>query len=116
GVGVDLVDGVDRPAGDARLVEQLDPLGAGALDGIFLHVGIERVAVLRALRGGLIFRPLHQIGRLGGVAESRPYFRTGRGDVDVPVGGLEHAGRDAGRVIVAGLPGHLAADQPTRAL
>ena len=32
------------------------------------------------------------------------------------VGGLEYAGRDAGRMIVAGLPRHLAADQPARAL
>src|SRR5262245_65337881 len=76
----------------------------------------ERVAMLRALRRGLVFRPLHQIARLGGIAESGPYLRTGRGDVDMPVGGLEHAGRDAGRVIVAGLLGHLAADQPAGAL
>src|SRR5262245_65966079 len=115
-VGIDLVDGIDRPAGNARLVEQLDPLGPGGVYGYVHQVGVGPVALLRALRGGLVFRPLHQIARLGGIAESGPYLRTGRGDVDMPVGGLEYARWNAGRVIVAGLLGHLAADQPARAL
>src|SRR4030081_2254949 len=48
GVGERLVDRIDRSARDARLVEPVDPLGAAALDGVPVDLGIERVAVLRA--------------------------------------------------------------------
>src|SRR5581483_2259090 len=56
-IGVDLIDGIDRSAGNAGLVEQIDPFGAAAPDRVALDVGVERVAVLRARGGGLIFRP-----------------------------------------------------------
>src|SRR5262249_20116975 len=42
-IGVDLVDGVDRSARDAGLVEALDPVGAGALDRVLVDLGVERV-------------------------------------------------------------------------
>ena len=41
---------------------------------------------------------------------------AGGADVHVAVGGLEHAGRNAGRMVVAGLARHLAADRPARRL
>src|SRR5208337_5444856 len=115
-VRIDLVDGIDRTAGDACLVEQLYPLRAGALDGIALHVGIERVTVLGPIGRGLIFRPLAQLGGVRRLQEARPDLCPGRGDVDVTVRGLEYAGRNAGGVIVARLLWHLAADEPARAL
>src|SRR3954467_9990720 len=41
---------------------------------------------------------------------------AGRSDVDMPVAGAKNASRNAGRMIVAGLFGHLAGDQPARGL
>ena len=41
---------------------------------------------------------------------------AGGGDIDVAVLHLEHAGRDGGRMIVAGLLGHLVRLQPARGL
>src|SRR6185312_1618430 len=38
------------------------------------------------------------------------------GDIDIAVPGLEHAGRDAGRVVVAGLARHFLGDEPARRL
>src|SRR6516225_9585543 len=77
-IGIDLIDRVDRPAGNAGLVEQLDPFRAATLDRVALHVGVERVAMLRALGGGLIFRTLRQLLGAGGFAEARPDARSGR--------------------------------------
>src|SRR5207245_10076788 len=58
GVGEHLVDRMDRPARNARLVESIDPLGAGAAGQIGLQLGVESVAVLEARRGGGVLRPL----------------------------------------------------------
>src|SRR5260370_40336978 len=41
---------------------------------------------------------------------------AGGRDVDVAIAGLEHAGWNAGRVIVAGLRRHLFGDEPARRL
>jgi hypothetical protein len=116
GVGEHLVDGIDRPAGDTGLVEALDPVGAGALGGIHVDLGIEGVAVLGAVGGAGIFRPCDPFRRAQRLAEAFPDLLPRGGDVDVAVRGLEHAGRNAGGMIVAGLLGHLALDQPARRL
>ena len=49
-------------------------------------------------------------------AEALEHVLAGGGDVDVAVAGREHAGRDRGRMIVAGLLGDLALHQPARGL
>ena len=102
-VGEHLVDRIDRPARHAGLVQALDPLGAGSAGHVRVDLGIERVAIFRARRAGLIVRILQQRRRFGGLAESLPDFLSGGGNVDVAVLGLEHAGRNAGRMIIAGL-------------
>src|SRR4051812_2318197 len=115
-VGEHLVDRIDRPARHPRLVEPVDPLGAAALDRMPVDLGIERVAVLGAAGAGRVIGIGHHVGRLDGLAEAFPDLLPGRRDVDMAVGRLEHARRDAGRVIVAGLLGDLPADQVTRGL
>src|SRR5712672_2514606 len=115
-VGEHLVDRIDRSARHARLVEPVDPLGAAALDGVPVDLGIERVAVLRAAGAGRIVGIGDHVGRFDRLAEAFPDLLPGRRDVDMAVGGLEHSGRDAGRVIVARLLGDLALDQIARRL
>src|SRR5262249_36632451 len=51
-----------------------------------------------------------------GATEPLPQPFSGGGDVDVPVAGRKNAGRNGSRVVVAGLLGHLARDQPARRL
>src|SRR5262249_52765752 len=51
-----------------------------------------------------------------GAAEPPPGRRAGGGDVDVAVGRLEDARRDAGWMVVAGLAWHLLRVEPARAL
>src|SRR6185437_9706242 len=58
-----LVDGVDRTAGHAGLVQFLDPGVGRFLLGELVDLGIQRLAVLRAVRRGDIFRSLDEFGR-----------------------------------------------------
>src|SRR5215510_4974506 len=115
-IGIDLVDRIDRPAGNPGLVEALHPVGAGALHRMLVDLRVERVPVLRARGAGLVLLALHEVRRLQGRAEPLPDPPAGGGDIDMPVGGREDAGRNAGGMIVAGLLRHLAADEPARAL
>src|SRR5690606_3356429 len=111
-----LVDRVDGPAGHAGLVQQLDPLAARALTGDLR----DQLVQLLPVRGPLVLPGEagvgHQVLGTGGAAEALPEVLTGSGDVDLPVGGREQSGRDAGRMIVARLLGHLARHQPARRL
>ena len=66
--------------------------------------------------GGPVFGLVQQRLGVERVAEPLPHSLAARGDVDIAVAGLEHAGRDAGRMIVAGLLRHFAFDQPARGL
>ena len=115
-IGKHLIDRIDRPGGYAGFVEALDPFGAGCGGEVMVDFRAERIAVLRTRFRGLILGPLHERGGADGFAEPLPGLLARRGDVDVTVSGLEHAGRNAGRMIVAGLFGHFALDQITRAL
>src|SRR5262245_878644 len=81
-----------------------------------IDLDVERVAILRARRRVRVFRVLDQLGRAERGAKTLPDLLAGRGDVDVAIGGLEHAGRDRGRMIVAGLLRHFALHQPARRL
>ena len=58
-----LVDRVDRPARHAGLVEGVDPVGAGVLDGFLFHQRVDGIAVLRARRAGRVVRMLADIRR-----------------------------------------------------
>ena len=115
-VGEHLIDGIDRSAWHAGLVEALDPFGAGASGRINIDLGIERIAILGTRCGVLVFRLLQQRGRVRGFAEPLPDPLPGGGDVDVAVFSLEYAGRNAGRMIVAGLLRHLTAHEITGGL
>ncbi|MGY4334582.1 hypothetical protein ACVWWG_008999 [Bradyrhizobium sp. LB7.2] len=111
-----LVDGVDRPAGHAGLVELTDPGLGGLRQGTLLDLGIECVAVLGAGWRGHIVGVAVEFRRADRLRAALPDPATRRGDVDVAVRGPEHAGRDAGRVIVAGLFCHVLFHQPARGL
>src|SRR5262249_24904242 len=63
-----------------------------------------------------IFRSLGQFGLPERLTRALPYLAAGRGDIDVAVGGLEHASRNRSRVIVAGLLWHFGLDQEARRL
>src|ERR1043166_34027 len=59
---------------------------------------------------------IDQLRRADRLAEAFVDVRAGGRDVDVSVARGEHAGRNAGRMVVAGLPRHLVADEPARRL
>src|SRR6516225_9931773 len=116
GIGKNLIDRIDRPAWHTGFVEAIDPFGAGLTGEVVVDFNAESVAVFRTCFSGLIFGLTHQRGGVDGLAEPLPGLLTRGGDVDVAVLGLEHAGRNAGRMIVAGLLRHFALDQIARAL
>jgi len=72
-----LVDRIDRAAGHARGIELLDPGLARLLLGVLLISAFERLAVLRAVRGGGVFRPVRQVGRADRLAEAEPDAAAG---------------------------------------
>src|SRR5215213_8891292 len=116
GVVEHLVDRIDRAAGHAGLVQFLDPGVRRFLFGELADYFVQRVAVLRARGRGGVIGIGDQFGRADRLRAAFPYPPAGRGDVDVAVGGLEHAGRDRGRVVVAGLLGDVLFHQPARGL
>ena len=115
-IGEHLVDVVDRAARHAGLVHDLDPFRAALVRRVGIDLGVERLAVLRARLGVLVLRLLHQRLAAERAAEAFPDRAAGGGDVDETIGGLEHAGRDRGRMVVAGLLRHFLVDQPSRGL
>ena len=115
-IGKHLVDGVDRTARHARLVHQRDPLVVALGEHHFGQTRVQRGAVFGAQRGVGKRRIAQQIGRAGDLAKMLPQTVAGRGNVDVAVGGLEHAGARTRRMVVALLPRHFALDQITRRL
>ena len=114
-LGEGLVDGVDRPARHARLVERVDPVRRGVGLGDLADALVQRLAVLRAQRRRACSGWSNSCGAPSAGA-ALPQVVARRGDVDVAVAGREHAGRDRGRMIVAGLLGDLALHQPARGL
>ena len=106
----------DRAARHTGLVEDLDPRGTGPGDGRLLQLGVAGLAVLRAILRRPEARIVDQVPDLQRLAETAVHVLAGGGDVHVAVGGLEHAGRNAGRVIVARLWRDLLADEPARRL
>src|SRR5580658_5476188 len=115
-IGKRLVDGVDRPAGNPRPLEQLDPVIGRLRPGDLADRGVDLLARLAAPALGLPFllrQPVRPFNRL---AEPGEHPRRARGDVDVAIAGREHAGGDTGRMIVAGLARHLAFHQPAAGL
>src|SRR6185312_12237537 len=115
-VGEDLVHAVDRARRHARRVDDLDPLGRGLGLGDLLDRGVEPVAVLEPSLVAGVLGIAAQSGRAQRLAQALEHLGAGGGDIDVTVLGLEHAGRNAGRVIVAGLARHFPGDEPARRL
>ena len=103
GIGEHLVHGVDRPARNLGSAHALHPFGAGAVRQIALDLDVQRVAVLGAGRRRRVVGMLEQCFGADRTAQALPHGAAGGGDIDVSVLGLEHAGRDAGRMVVAGL-------------
>ncbi len=58
----------------------------------------------------------HELGRADRLGAAFPDPSAGRGDVDIAVRGLEHAGRNAGWMVVAGLLRNILFHQPARSL
>ena len=103
-VGEHLVDRVDRPARDAGALEQLDPVRRRAWSWSPREIAA-LIALRSALRPFCVSQPgfLTHSGWPIAFAEPLPQPRRAGRDVDVAVAGREHAGRDAGRMVVAGL-------------
>src|SRR3977135_2934579 len=94
-----LVDGIDRAAVHAGGVELPDPGVGGFLFSERADLGVERVAVLGAGRRCGVFGAAWKVGRTDRLGTALPDPSARRGDVDVAVGSLEHAGRNAGRMV-----------------
>ena len=110
GLGAELVQGdFDNPTSIDRAVY---PGGRGFGFCALRDQFVQSVAIVRP-RGSIdkirILRPFG-VTHLG--AEPLPYGAAGYRNIHVTVGGREYAGRNTGRVVVAGLPGHFAIDQP----
>ena len=111
-----LVDRIDRAARHAGGIEFLHPGLARFFLGELVDLGVECFSVLRAVGTGGVFGPVRQIGRADGFGKALPDPSPRGGDVDIAVGGLEHAGRNRRRVVVAGLFGDILVHQPARGL
>src|SRR5208337_4946139 len=101
-VGEHAVDRVDGSARYSGVLEQIDPVLRRLGAGDFRDGAVDGAAVLAAALLGVPLRLALPLGLSDGVAEPFPQPRRAGGDVDVAVAGGEHAGRDAGRVVVAG--------------
>src|SRR6202040_4159849 len=110
-IGENLVDVIDRAAGNSGAFEQLDPVLRRLMTGDLADHGVDRGAVGAT---ALLVLPLWFVlpfRTADGVAQPLPHAgRAGR-DVDVAVAGGKHPGGDAGRMVVAGLRRDLAADE-----
>src|SRR5580698_6728228 len=102
-VGQHLVNAVDRSAWNSCRIEPLDPIRAGALDSVAFDLGVDGVTVFRAVRRSREVGALKQFGCSKCDTKSLPNPATGGGDIDIAIIGLEHAGRNTRRMIVAGL-------------
>src|ERR1700757_2133745 len=91
-----LVDGIDWATGYAGGIEFGYPVVGGLLLGALADLDTQRIAILRARGRGRIVGMLDPFGSAERLAEALPDPTARRGDVDIAVGGLEHAGRDAG--------------------
>lgn len=115
-VGERAIHGQDGAARRAGGIEALDPLRARALTGPRDDLLVERGAVFHPQPGRGKARIVDQARHFQHVAQAREHARTHGSDIDVAVGrGVDTRGRTGG-MVVAGLPGHLAVDQPARGL
>src|SRR6185437_10681333 len=78
-----LVDRIDRAAGHAGLVQLPDPGVGRFLLGELVELGIERLAVLRAIGSRDIFGALDEFGRAERLGAALPDLSTGGRDVDI---------------------------------
>src|SRR5713101_6420467 len=115
-IGKHLIDRIDGTARHAGFVETLDPIGAGTPCGQLVDFRIEGVAIFRSVWPGCVFRPGDQLRGLERMTETLPDLLAGGRDVDMALGGLEDARRNAGGVIVARLLRYLAFHEPARRL
>src|SRR5438477_12068547 len=98
-----LVDRIDWAAWHAGRVEFANPGLGGFLFSELVDGRIERVAVFRAGRRGGVVRIGYEFGCADCLRAAFPDSPSGRGDVDVTVGGFEHTGVNSGQVVVSGL-------------
>src|SRR5262249_14778264 len=77
---------------------------------------VEGIPVLKARARGGKARIGEKGGRLERSAKALPHLTTGRGNVDIAVARLEHAGRDTGWMVVACLPWNFPGIEPARGL
>ena len=110
-VGEGLVDSVDRPAWHPRLVQPLDPIGVRVLADEIVQMGIERRAVFRTGDDSRKIWIVREILGTRHFTKPSPQIVAGSSNIDVAVGGLEHAGAWGGRVEITLLPGDLALHQ-----
>src|SRR5690606_3101622 len=115
-IGKDLVHRIDRATGDTGLVQQFYPMLAGLLAGSLRDLLVQRRALRRSRFEIGEPRVGQQLFGADRLAEALVQRVAGGGDVYVTVGGLEDAGGDARRMIVARLLRDLAGDEPARRL
>src|SRR5579862_5374707 len=114
-IGEGLVNGINRPAGNAGLVHALDQRRRRLLLGDRVDQRIKLLAILASCLWRRVVGMIDKILAPDRHAETFPHRRRRR-DVDMAVAGLEGAGGRAGRVIVADLARQLAFHQIARAL
>src|SRR5260370_30334867 len=102
-VGEDLIDGIDRSAGHAGAIEDINPRGAVALRRIVLDRGVERIAVVGTRVVGGVAGIGPELGRAERFAKPAEMRIARGGDVDVAVARAKDAGWNARRMVVAGL-------------
>src|SRR2546427_3610273 len=114
GIGKRFVDLVNWPAGYPSVIEQFDPLGAGFLSGHWHDDFHDFGPILGPRSGGSEAGIGNEIRALNSVAETLVDLIATGSDVDMPVLGLEDAGRNTRGMVIPRLRGYLATHQPAR--
>src|SRR6185312_7694544 len=78
-----LVDRIDRTTGHAGVIQLPDPGVGRFLRGELVELGIQRLAILRAVGSRDKFRALYEFGRAERLGAALPDLSAGGGDVDI---------------------------------
>src|SRR5262249_989488 len=95
-----LIDRIDRTARNTDFVENLTPFGAGFRFRRFVAFGVELVTVLQPQLACLVVRRRNPLRTTDRAAEAFPDDSAGNRNIQIAVGGFEHARWNRGRVII----------------
>src|SRR5579864_4130859 len=111
-----LVDAENWSARNTGIVHRLNELLHRELPGLVFHNGAQLRAITTATARGIESSVLVQFFSMNHFQECPPLVIAGCRNVDDAVGSGEHAGGEAGWMIVAGLWRHLVSYGPARRL